>query len=144
MKHEQLYWNDINIGDEIPGFSLELDETRVCLQVSGSQDWYAVHHDKGFANNSGMPERFFNTGFLTAAIGRLLTSWIGLEGWIRALTVEMRRMNLAGQVMTVSGKVTNKYVDGNEHFVEADVWTSTGDQVNTPCKAKVVLPARSK
>ena len=50
---EQRYWDDVAEGDELTGFDLYLSETKVAEQVSGSQDFYAVHHDRPFARAGG-------------------------------------------------------------------------------------------
>ena len=144
MKRRQLYWEDVEVGQEIPtGYSLKLDMTRLCSQVSGTQDYYRVHHDRDFAYAQGVPDAFVNTGFLTAALGRLLTDWIGPDGWIRNFRIEMRKMNLLGDTMTVRGRVTDKHVKDGEHYVEADIWCETDRQgITTPCKTTLVLPSR--
>lgn len=144
MERKQLYWEDVKLGQEIPtSYSLKLDPTRMVLQVSGTQDYYQVHHDRDFAHAQGVPDPFFNTGFISATLGRLLTDWIGPEGCLRKFRMEMRRMNLLGDTMTVNGKVTDKYVRDEEHYVEAEVWCETDTQgVTTPCKATMVLPSR--
>jgi acyl dehydratase len=144
MDRKQLYWEDVEIGEAIPtGFSLPIDMTRLCLQVSGTQDYYPVHHDRDFAHTQGVPDPFVNTGFLTAALGKLLTDWIGPEGWLRKFRIEMRKMNLLGETMRVKGRVTGKYVQGEDHLIEADLWCETeGQGVTTPCKATILLPAR--
>ena len=146
MERKQLYWEDVEVGQEIPtSYSLKLDMTRLCLQVSGTQDYYPVHHDRDFARAQGVPDSFVNTGFLTAASGRLLTDWIGPGGWLRKFRIEMRKMNLLGDTMTVRGKVTGKYVQNGDHYVEADVWCETDREgVTTPCKATVILPSRGQ
>jgi acyl dehydratase len=146
MERKQLYWEDVEVGQEIPtSYSLKLDMTRLCLQVSGTQDYYPVHHDRDFARAQGVPDSFVNTGFLTAASGRLLTDWIGLGGWLRKFRIEMRKMNLLGDTMTVRGKVTDKYVQNGDHYIEADVWCETDREgVTTPCKATIMLPSRGQ
>jgi len=146
MERKQLYWEDVEVGQEIPtSYSLKLDMTRLCLQVSGTQDYYPVHHDRDFAHTQGVPDSFVNTGFLTAASGRLLTDWIGPEGWLHKFRIEMRRMNLLGDTLTVKGKVTDKYVQNGDHYVEADVWCETDREgVTTPCKATLILPSRGQ
>ena len=144
MERRQLYWEDVEVGQEIPSsYSLKLDATRFSLQVSGTQDYYPVHHDRDFARAQGVPDIFMNTGFLTAATGRLLTDWMGPEGWLSKYRIEMRKMNLLGDTMTVKGKVTDKYIREGLHCVDADVWCETDTQgVTTPCKATMILPAK--
>jgi acyl dehydratase len=144
MERKQLYWEDVQVGQDIPtSYTLKLDATRFVLQVSGTQDYYPVHHDRDFARAQGVPDIFMNTGFLTAATGRLLTNWMGPEGRLCRYRIEMRRMNLLGDTMTVKGKVTDKYRRDGKNFVEADLWCETDTQgVTTPCKATLVLPSR--
>ena len=60
---EQRYWDDVRVGDKLDGFDLELGWTKMAEQVSGSQDFYAVHHDPGFAAEAGHETIFYNTGF---------------------------------------------------------------------------------
>ena len=143
MERKQIYWEDVEVGQEIPTvYSLKIDMTRIVMQVSGTQDYYAVHHDRDFARSQGVPDIFLNTGFLTAAAGRLLTDWIGTEGWLKKFRIEMRRMNLLGDTMWVKGKVIDKYVDKGEHCVDAHVWCETDSEgISTPCKATVILPS---
>jgi len=144
MERKQLYWEDVEVGQEIPtSYSLKLDATRIVLQVSGTQDYYQVHHDRDFAQAQGVPDIFVNTGFLTATLGRLLTDWMGPEGWLRKFRLEMRKMNLLGDTLTMKGEVTDKYVQNGDHRVEADVWCETDREgVTTPCKATLILPSR--
>ncbi|MBK6739891.1 MAG: hypothetical protein IPG64_19535 [Haliea sp.] len=80
----ERYWEDVTVGEELPGFSVALDATAMVLQVSGSQDWNLVHHDTAFAQESGMPGIFYNTGWTTGMLGRLLTDWAGRSGWERS------------------------------------------------------------
>ena len=68
---EQVYWEDLKEGDEIPGFVLPITETQIALQVSGSQDFYQVHHDREFARSGGHPDIFVNTGFMRACFSRI-------------------------------------------------------------------------
>ena len=145
MERKQLYWEDVEVGQDIPtGYSLTLNSTRIAKQVSGTQDWYPVHHDRDFAKMQGVPDVFMNTGFLTAAMGRLITDWIGVEGWLKQFKMEMRKMNLYGDKMFVKGKVTGKRVENGEHYVDMDVWCETkGQGVTSPSTAVVILPSKA-
>lgn len=64
----QRYWDEVKEGEEISGFEMFLSETKMVEQVSGSQDFYPVHHDREFARAGGHPDVFFNTGFTRAAM----------------------------------------------------------------------------
>ena len=144
MTRQQVYWDDVEVGTEIPGYSLELDPTRIVLQVSGSQDFYPVHHDPEFATGGGHPDIFVNTGFMQGCFNRLICDWIGDEGWLKKFRMEMRRMNRPGDTMTLKGKVARKHVEGDEHLVECELWAENEREgVTTPSFALVSLPTRT-
>jgi acyl dehydratase len=140
----QRYWDDVNEGDALDGFDLPLTETRIVQQVSGSQDFYAVHHDRPFARAGGHVDIFVNTGFTRAALGRLLTDFVGVDGWVRRLSFEMRRMNRPGDTMQLRGRVTKKYVaEDGAHCLDIDLWAQNEREgITTPATATVMLPAR--
>ena len=140
----QRFWEDVNEGDDVPGFSHGIDWTRIAMQVSGSQDFYPVHHDPEFARAGGHEEMFINTGFYQANFTRLCTSFAGDLGWVRKFRMEMRRMNQLGDTTTWKGKVARKYVnDEGEHAVDLEIWAENGRHgVTTPGQATVILPTK--
>lgn len=141
----QRYWDDIKEGDEVPSYSIPITETRLVQQVSGSQDFYAVHHDREYARSAGHPDVFVNTGFMQGCFNHLLCDYVGDEGWLRKFRMEMRKMNRPGDVMTFKGRVTRKYInDQGEHCLDLEVWCENPREgVTTPSYATVLLPARS-
>ena len=140
---KQLYWDDVKVGQEIPGFSLNVDSLQVVKQISGSQDYNPHHHDVQWVRAGGYRDIFMNTGFMQGCFNRLICSWIGDEGVLRRFHMEMRRMNHPGDVLTLKGKVTEKYRKDGESYVEADVWVENQREgVTTPASCVVTLPSR--
>jgi len=143
MKRQQLYWEDVVVDQEIEGFSLDITQRRAYLQVSGSQDWYPVHFDQGFARKAGHADTFMNTGFLQAALVRVITDWMGDDGFLKRLRFEMRRQQRPGDTMVCKGRVTAKREEAGECLVDLDVWLENEREgVTTPGTATVVLPKR--
>ncbi len=143
MNRQQRFWEDMAVGDEIEGFSLDITPRRGYLQVSGSQDWYPVHFDQAFARKAGHPDVFMNTGFLQAALVRVITDWMGDEGFLKRLRFEMRRQQRPGDTMVCRGRVTGKREEASERVVDLDVWLENEREgVTTPGTATVVLPGR--
>ena len=142
----QRYWDDVTEGQELPGFDLYLSETKIAEQVSGSQDFYPVHHDRPFARAGGHADIFVNTGFTRATLSRLLTDYAGVDGWVCKLSYEMRRMNRPGDTMKFRGHVTRVYVaDDGSHRVDLAIWAENDREgVTTPATATVTLPTRPK
>ena len=63
---------------------------------------------------------------------------------LRKFRMEMRRMNRPGDVMELKGKVTRKYEEDGEHFVECEIWAENQREgITTPSYALVTLPVKS-
>lgn len=133
-------WEDVREGEEIKGFSLELTATRMAAQVSGTQDFYPVHHDRDFARRAGHQDIFVNTAFIRGCLCRVVTDWIGADGFLASLSFRMRRPNFAGETIAAGGRVTSKGPGGR---VDLEVWIENGGTVTVPGAASVILPARS-
>ncbi|MDO8473689.1 MAG: hypothetical protein Q7T05_07730 [Dehalococcoidia bacterium] len=142
---KQLYWEDVREGQELPcDFSLKIDWTQVAKSVSGSQDFYAVHHDPDFARAHGHRDLFVMRGFMNGCFNRLIHAWIGDEGFLRRFHLEFRKSNYFGDTITLRGKVTRRYVSNGDHCVDADVWCENQrDGITTPCNCTVTLPSRA-
>lgn len=140
----QRYFEDVSEGEELGGFTLDLDWTRMVQQVSGSQDFYPVHHDPDFAREAGHSDIFYNTGFTQAALTRLLTDWVGVDGWVKSMSFQMRKMNMPEDHVRAKGVVTGLTEgDGDMGEVSIDLWLEN-DRVGitTPAEAVVLLPHR--
>ena len=141
---QQRYFEDVTVGDELAGYDLSLTWTKMAEQVSGSQDFYPVHHDPEFAKAGGHEGIFYNTGFTRAALGRLLTDYAGDDGWLKRLQFAMRRMNHNGDVLHIRGKVVGtREIQGAGGEVDIEAWIENDRAgVTTPASATVSLPGR--
>ena len=137
-------WDDVEVGRQIASAPRLLDWQDVVLQISGSQDWNRVHYDHQFAVDAGHREVFFNVGWTSATLSRLLTDWCGGHGWLSGLEFQMRKMICPGDTLTVKAEVTGKRVESAGRLVEFDVWLET-DREGTTTRGKAVVtlpPAR--
>jgi acyl dehydratase len=141
MQRTQPYFEDVSVGDELPSIEWLINEKRLHLQTSGSQDWYPVHFDAKFAQKAGHADVFMNTGWLQAALVRLISDWMGDDGFLRRLRFEMRRQHRPGDTVVAKGRVVSK--DEAEGAVTLEVWLENAREgVATPGEATVVLPRR--
>ena len=127
-------------GEELEGFSLELTMTRMAAQVSGTQDFYPVHHDPEFARQAGHRDIFVNTAFIRGCLCRIVTDWMGADGFLRALGFQMRRPNFVGETIVVRGRVKKKSAAGR---VDLELWIENAGEVTVPGTATVMLPVPS-
>jgi acyl dehydratase len=133
-------WEDVREGEELAGFSLELSATRMVAQVSGTQDFYPIHHDRDFARQAGHKDIFINTAFIRGCLCRVVTDWIDADGFLKSLGFQMRRPNFVGETIAVRGRVKKKGADGR---VDLELWIENAGEVTVPGTASVILPARS-
>jgi acyl dehydratase len=141
MQREQIDWEGVETGDELPEITLDITTKRLFLQASGAQDWYPVHFDPAFAQKAGHPDVFMNTGFIQAALVRLITDWMGDAGFLKRLFFEMRRQHRPGDTMICRGRVVRKEFLGGEGRVFLEVWAENEREgTATPGEATVVLP----
>lgn len=127
--------------ESLPGFSLALTSTRMALQVSGSQDFYPVHHDRDFARAGGHADIFINTAFIRGLLCRLVTEWMGDAGFLKRLGFTMRRPHRLGDTISVKGRVAARRAERQHDAVDLDVWIENPrDGVATPGTATVHLP----
>ncbi|MDT5192621.1 MAG: hypothetical protein QOI28_4872 [Mycobacterium sp.] len=144
MKLARTEWAAAEVGQLLEGVEVTVDWNTVVLQVSGSQDWNRVHHDPGFAHESGHPSIFLNTGWTSAVLFKVASDWIAVSGWIERFEFRMRQMNTFGDTVRSGGQVRDKRIDSEgRRVVDLDLWLEN-DRVGktTIASALVVFPTR--
>ena len=102
-----------------------------------------VHWDHDMAREVGVPGYYDYGPQRVAWLGNLMTNWIGDDGWLKRLSVQVRRFNIEGDVQWLKGRVINKGVRDGEHFVECDIWAENQrGEVTAPGSAIALLPSR--
>ncbi|HXG42223.1 MAG TPA: MaoC/PaaZ C-terminal domain-containing protein [Dehalococcoidia bacterium] len=145
MSEQQLYFEDVHEGQEVPSLTVHCDSQRLVMWAAASGDFYQIHYDKDFAIGNQLPERIVHGALKHALLGRMLHEWIAPGGRIRRLTCQYRGMDLVNKNVVCKGVVTRKYQEDGRNLVELDVWTESEDgQKTTPGTAVVVLPSRGR
>jgi acyl dehydratase len=140
---EQVYYEDVNVGDEIPTLVKNCTTQQLVMWATGSGDMYPIHYDKDFAASSGLPGIIVHGALKNAFLGQMLHDWIGEKGEIKKFNCQYRAMDVPGQDIICRGVVTNKARDGGLNLVELDIWTEKASGEKTsPGKATVTLPSR--
>lgn len=100
------------------------------------------HEDFHMAAGRGMPAPFDNGVMRFAWVAPLLTNWIGDDGFVKRLYVQVKAPLLYGDLVTYSGRVTE--VDEATGTVALDITgTKPEGQVTTAGSAEVMLPHKS-
>ena len=141
---KQLYWEDVAEGQKLPtSYTMPITWTTIAHSVSGTRDFNLQHHDPDFCQKMGYQHPFVMLNFYQGLLGRLISDWIGEDGFLSKFHMEMRKMNMLYDVMTMKGKVTRKYVQGLDHLVDVDIWIENDKQgLTNPGNCTVVLPVK--
>ena len=99
------------------------------------------HEDANMAAGRGMPAPFDNGVMRFAWVAPLVTNWMGDDGFLKRLKVQVARPGLYGDLTTYSGRVTARNHETGTISVEI-TGTRQDGMVNTRGNADVVLPGR--
>ncbi len=140
---KQIYYEDIAVGNEIPSLVKHPTTRQLVRWAGASTDFYEIHYDKDFAQGNGLPGVIVHGQLSCGFLGQLITDWIGEGGSIKKLTCSYKGMNFPGEALACKGKVTKKYIEDSEHYVESDIWVENPEGERTVLGIAVVtLPAR--
>ena len=140
---QQLYYEDIEAGTEIAPMIKQPDTRQLVMWAGASGDYNPIHYDKDFAQSRGLPGVIVHGQLVCSFLGQLITDWIGEQGSLKKLNCNYRGMNIPGQPITLKGKVTKKYLEGEDPRVECKVWAENpkGEKTVTGT-ATVAIPSK--
>jgi len=77
-------------------------------------------------------------------LGQLMTHWIGDDGFLRALSVRVRRPNIFGDVSWCRARVVDKRIEDRVHLVDLELSVVNQlDETTATGTATVELPSRT-
>ena len=141
---EQVFNEDYEVGSEIPTLVKHPTPRQLVKWAGASGDYYEIHYDKDFALDNNLTGIIVHGWLHLSFLGQMLTDWIGEQGTLVKLGGSYRGMLFPREDLFCKGKVTKKYVDGDKHFLEAEIWVENpkGERT-TPGSAVVTLPSRN-
>ena len=139
-----VYFEDVNVGDEMPTWSRTTGFMNWNRYAAVNDEFVPFHMDDEAGRAAKNEQGAFGMGNLRYAyIVNVLRDWIGDEAEIREVGCQYRAINQKNDVLTVTGKVTEKNdVDGeNRVHLETNVVNQKGE-ATCPGHALLVLPSR--
>ena len=140
---KEIFWDDVEVGTEVTPLEKNATSQQLVRWAGGSGDFYQIHYDKDFALSNNLPGTIVHGALKSAWLGQMLGDWVGESGAVKKFGCSYRGMDVPDDALTCKGAVTNKYVEGEEHCVECEIWleNSKGEKT-TPGTAVVVLPSK--
>ncbi|MBI2876678.1 MAG: MaoC family dehydratase N-terminal domain-containing protein [Candidatus Tectomicrobia bacterium] len=102
-----------------------------------------VHWDSDFAREVGVPGAYDYGPQRISWMGQLMTHWIGDDGFLQRLNVQVRRFNIVGDTTWCKGRVIDKQCSGKDHWVVCEVWAENQrGEVTVKGEATALLPTK--
>jgi hydroxyacyl-ACP dehydratase HTD2-like protein with hotdog domain len=139
----QLFYDDVEPGDELPPLTVTVDETQMFFFSAATYNGHRIHYDKQWARDvEGYDDVLVQGPLQAALLARAITDWIGGRGRLVEYSVQNRGVAFPGQALTFGGTVTGKRVDGGGGLVDLDIAGRRDADVLMPGSAIVELPRR--
>ena len=154
MAKQQIYWEDVEVGTELPTLPKVADSLMLVKWAGASGDFNPHHYEDAFGKSQGTGGTIVHGLLKHAWLIQLVTGWMGDEGFMKKFSCQYRGLDYPrlmksmsepqdGETWLCKGKVTNKYAEGDDHLVDLEIGVENGKgQVTTPGTATVVLPSR--
>ncbi|EID13136.1 FAS1-like dehydratase domain-containing protein [Mycolicibacterium phlei] len=103
-----------------------------------------LHWDSERAKALGIPAPYDYGQMRAAWVSHLLTNWIGDDGWLCEMDLQLRGFNYHGDIHRCTGTVTAKGDGPGEPITIEVAATNQRDETTTKGTAKVLLPSRER
>jgi hydroxyacyl-ACP dehydratase HTD2-like protein with hotdog domain len=140
---DQLYVEDVSVGDRIPTLSVQVDPTQMFYFSAATYNAHRIHYDKVWATEvEGYPDLVVQGPLQSALLARALTDWIGGQGRLVRFAIQNRAVAFPGDELRFDATVTEVQVDTGRVTLEILGSKGTGEAL-MPGTATVSLPRRA-
>jgi acyl dehydratase len=137
-----LYFEDVNEGDEGPSLSHELTRTDLVMYAGASGDFNPMHTDEVKAKEAGLPSVFGHGMFSAGLLATAITNYVGI-GTLKRYKVRFAKQTWPGETFITSVKVIGKRKEDGENLVDLECTLSNQDgEVKVAGEATAALPSR--
>lgn len=145
MASKQLYFEDVEVGAEIPPLVKKPTNVSIFQYVASMYFTHRIHFDYKFATeHDGLPDILLPGTVPCDYYAQMLIDWVGEGGVIKKVSYQNRGYTIPGDTVTCSGKVTKKYVKDGDHYIECELSMVNQRGENTaPGAGAVILPSRA-
>lgn len=114
---KQIYFEDVMIGDLIPSLAKDpVEKVQLVKYAGASGDFNPLHTDPEVGKSVGIGGTIAHGMLIMGFVGQAITNWIPKK-YLRKFGVRFAGMTRPGDVVTITGKVTEKFERGNEKYI---------------------------
>ena len=135
-----LTFDSFKEGDALPVLKKKPGVTQLVKYAAGGGDFNPLHHDYAFPQSKALGSIIVHGRFKYAALGELVSNWLGHAGRIRKLSCQYRGMDFPDKEMVLGGTVKRKWQEKGEKLAELELRVMNEEGKNTtPGQAIVAL-----
>ena len=144
MTGEQVFYDDVGVGDQMPTLTVTVDETQLFFFSAATYNGHRIHYDKEWARTvEGYDDLLVQGPLQAALLARAIGDWIGGRGRLVSFSVQNRAVAYPGQLLSFGGDVTGKRLtDNGSGLVDLEIVGRRDATVLMPGTATVELPRR--
>jgi len=152
MRKKRLFWEDVEVGADIPKLAKTATSQMLVKWAAASGDFNPLHYEFTFAETQGVGRPIVHGQLKRGWLVQMLTDWIGEDGFLSKFSCQFRLMDYPIMMKSLTepveekithwckGKVIDKGIENDNHFIECDVWVENEKgEKSTPGKATVML-----
>ena len=145
MDDGQRYFEDVQVGDELPPLFATFTPRHLVMFAGAATDFYEIHYDRDFAQRQGRDGILVHGALKNALLGRFLHEWSGPAGRVVSYGCSYRGMDAPGEQLACRGTVVAVSGEGDgPGLVDVAVRVEKADgTVTTPGRGRVALPRRA-
>ncbi|MDP6509647.1 MAG: MaoC/PaaZ C-terminal domain-containing protein [Dehalococcoidia bacterium] len=145
MSTQELVFEDVEVGRELPSLRKEVDRVHMMMYGAATWDFIRLHYDESYVRDKGFPSPLVDGQMFGGHLAQLVMDWAGPNAFLKSLSFDNRVPAFAGDTLTCRGTVATKYRSGAEHVVECRLWVENqrGERVVGQASAAVALPSRN-
>ncbi|MFC2038351.1 MaoC/PaaZ C-terminal domain-containing protein [Chloroflexota bacterium] len=122
----------LEVGAELPALSFgPVTSEHLVRWVAASEDFHAIHYDKDFAMNQGLPGVIMQGPFKLALFERQLVNILGESGRIVSISCTYSNTDVLGAILTFHAHVTEIEFANGEYRINLDLKTENEKTVVT-------------
>jgi acyl dehydratase len=144
MRLTQVYWEDVEIGQEITTLVKRPTPTQVMMWAGAVDDYNRIHAEGGAVNRAGYSKSIVFGPLICAFLRQMLTSWMGVDGWLRKITVRHNAPAYVNEDIVCKGRISAKYIKDVDHYIDLSIQAGHGGtEEGTVGSATVILPLKA-
>jgi acyl dehydratase len=134
-----ISYDEVNVGDEIPSFSIQLDQMMLWMYSGASGDFNPIHNDKEFGEKVGLGGTIAHGLSSMGRLQKTVVDWVEDPGKLKKLKVRFAAPARPGDTVTFKGKVVDKKEEDGKKLVVLEVGAETQDGVQILTKGEAVV-----